>query len=161
MQAPNATLLCIHSSSRGTIKQHIDAYERQRDDFMSSTILNQFKKLFPVTAASNELTTGKTTITLILNDGWSGRTLNDLHVLMRRYLGVTANHLHLSSIGEGSVTVCMLCSDYEVPNLEEAVSAATNEFHQSGVLQVLIGESIVVKCHHLAEGVCMYVWVYE
>ena len=149
------TVVYMCSFSRDTIEQHIDAYERQRNDFMSSTKLNQFKELFPVTAVSNELSAGKTNMTLILNDGWSGKTLSDLYVLMCRHLGVTANHLHLSSVGEGSVTVCMLCSDYEATNLEEAVSVTTNELHQSGVLQVLIGESIVLNCLQLAEGVCM------
>ena len=128
---------------------------------MSSTRLNQFKKLFPVTAASNELSTGKTTMILILNDGWSGKTLSDLYILVRRHLGVTTNHLHLSSVDEGSVTVCMVCSDYEATNLEEAVSAATNELYQSGVLQVIIGESIVLNCLQLAEGVCVHVCAFR
>ena len=144
------------SFSRGTNEKHIDAYERQRNDFMLSTRLSHFKELFPVTAASNELTTGKTTMTLILNDGWSGKTLSDLSVLVRRHLGVTANHLHLSSIGEGSVTVCMLCPDYEIPNLEEAVSEATVfELYKSGVLQILIGKSFVLNYLQLVEGVCV------
>ena len=112
---------------------------------MSSATLNQFKELFPAAVKSSELSAGnKITITLKLSNEWGDRTLQDLMSLIT-HLGFPTSHLHLTKVTEGCIAVHMLCPCHVVPELKNAVSAASDKLYKNGVLQVSVGEDVVLS----------------
>ena len=125
-------------------KQLVVNYKEQYQHFMGGSTLSQFKKLFPVSAVSSKLSTGKISITLKLENYWGDNTLSDL----KKLVGLFGSHLHLEKIGVGSVIVNLLCSTSDAKELKGAIVQATDVFQKMGVLQVFIGEELVLEFHH-------------
>ena len=85
----------------------VHTYEQQRQKFMSSTSLSQFKQLFPASATNCRLSNGKVPIKLKLSNDWDKDTIADLEKLVN-ILGILGSHLHLSKVGLGCTEVtCM------------------------------------------------------
>ena len=119
---------------------------------MASTTVSQFKQLFPATAASSKLSSGKLSFTLKLENDWGSDTLHDLTKLVKRF-GVSGSHLHLSKVEDGCIAVIWLCSTTEVKQLKMAIMLleAAGSLQTMGVLQVFIGEEeLVLECSHSA-----------
>ena len=113
---------------------------------MTSATVSQFKQLFPATATSSKLSSGKVSFTLKLKNYWDQDTLDDLTKLVTLF-GVSGNHLHLSKVEVGCIAVTWLCSTSEVKQLKMAISEATGSLQTMGVLQVFIGEEeLVLEC---------------
>ena len=108
---------------------------------MNGTTLSQFKKLFPVPAVPSKLSTGKISITLKLENYWGNNTLDDLRKLVRLF----GSHLHLENIDLGSIIVNLLCSTSDAKELKGAIIEATDLLKAMGVLQVFIGEELVLE----------------
>ena len=102
---------------------------------MDGTTLCQFKKLFPASAVSSKLSTGKISITLKLKNFWGNNTLDDLSNACLP-IWYSCSRLHLEKIGDGSVAVHWLCSTIDA--LKIAIFEATNSLKTKGVLQVFI-----------------------
>ena len=115
---------------------------------MDGTTLSQFKNLFPSSAASPELSTGKISITLKLKNYWGNNTLDDL----KKLVGLFGPHLHLEKIGVGSVIVNFLCSTSDAKELKGAIVQATDSLQTMGVLQVFIGEELVLEFPQSHQG---------
>ena len=117
---------------------------------MASTTVSQFKQLFPATATSSKLSSGKVSFTLKLENDWGSDTLDDLTKLINKF-GVSSSHLHLSKVEDGCIAVIWLCSTIEVKQLKMAILEATGSLQTMGVLQVFIGEEeLVLECSHSA-----------
>ena len=119
---------------------------------MASTTVSQFKQLFPATATSSKLSSGKLSFTLKLENDWGSDTLHDLTKLVKRF-GVSGSHLHLSKVEDGCIAVIWLCSTTEVKQLKMAIMLleAAGSLQTMGVLQVFIGEEeLVLECSHSA-----------
>ena len=119
---------------------------------MASTTVSQFKQLFPATATSSKLLSGKLSFTLKLENDWGSDTLHDLTKLVKRF-GVSGSHLHLSKVENGCIAVIWLCSTTEVKQLKMAIMLleAAGSLQTMGVLQVFIGEEeLVLECSHSA-----------
>ena len=119
---------------------------------MASTTVSQFKQLFPATATSSKLSSGKVSFTLKLENDWGSDTLHDLAKLVKRF-GVSGSHLHLSKVEDGCIAVIWLCSTTEVKQLKMAIMLleAAGSLQTMGVLQVFIGEEeLVLECSHSA-----------
>ena len=122
---------------------------------MASATVSQFKQLFPATATSSRLSSGKVSFTLKLENDWGRDTLQDLTKLVNMF-GVSGSHLHLSKVEDGCIAVSWLCSTSEVKQLKMAILEATGSLQTMGVLQVFIGEEELVLecsvtgsvCHH-------------
>ena len=118
---------------------------------MDGTTLSQFKKLFPASAVSSKLSTGKISITLKLKNFWGNNTLDDLKTLVSLF-GIPSSRLHLEKIGDGSVAVHWLCSTIDAKKLKKAIFEATNSLKTKGVLQVFIGEELVLEFSQSNQG---------
>ena len=118
---------------------------------MDGTTLSQFKKLFPASAVSSKLSTGKIIITLKLKNFWGNSTLNDLKKLVSLF-GIPGSRLHLEKIGDGSVAVHWLCSTIDAKDLKIAIVEVTDSLQTKGVLQVFIGEELVLEIPQSAQG---------
>ena len=129
----------------------MEEYERQRQHFMASTTVNQFKQLFPLSATPCQLLTGKTPVKLKLLNTWGTSTLDDLLKLVGLF-GVPGKHLHLSKINEGCIAVVWLCSSLYAEKLNIAVNEAAGMLHDKGVLQVSIGEEVVFESSQSDQG---------
>ena len=115
---------------------------------MASTTVSQFKQLFPATATSSKLSSGKVSFTLKLENDWGSHTLDDLTKLVKKF-GVSGSHLHLSKVEDGCIAVIWLCSTTEVKQLKMAILEAAGSLQTMGVLQVFIGEKeLVLECSH-------------
>ena len=132
------SLLCS-----ATTRQFVDEYEQQRQHFMASTTVTQFKQLFPATATSSKLTSEKVPVKLKLENDWGSKTINDLVKLANQF-GVPGSHLHHSKVEDGSIAVIWLCSTTEVKQLKTAILEAAGSLQTMGVLQVFIGEEELV-----------------
>ena len=127
---------------------------------MTSATVSQFKQLFPATATSSKLSSGKVSFTLKLKNDWGSETIKDLTKLVE--FGVSGSHLHLSKVEIGCIAVTWLCSTSEVKQLKMAILEATGSLQTMGVLQVFIGEEELVLecsvtgsvCHHDRQCVC-------
>ena len=106
-----AQLYDHHLPHSATTEQLVVKYREQQQHFMDGTTLSQFKKLFPASAVSSKLSTGKISITLKLKNFWGNNTLDDLKKLVSLF-GIPSSRLHLEKIGDGSVAVHWLCSSY-------------------------------------------------
>ena len=117
---------------------------------MASTTVSQFKQLFPATATSSKLSSGKVFFTLKLENDWGSETLHDLTKLVNMF-GVSGSHLHLSKVEDVCIAVIWLCSTTEVKQLKMATLEAAGSLQTMGVLQVFIGEEeLVLECSHSA-----------
>ena len=147
------TLTCLSLSCSATTRQLVDKYEQQRQHFMASTTVSQFKQLFPATATSSKLLVGKVPIKLKLDNKWGSETLDDLTELVIK-LGVSGSAFHLSKVEDGCIAVIWSCSTTEVKQLEMAILEVAGSLKIMGVLQVFIGEEeIVLECSHFATGI--------
>ena len=118
---------------------------------MASSTVSQFKQLFPATATSSKLSSGKVSFTLKLENDWGSDTLQDLTKLVNIKFGVSDSHLHLSKVEDGCIAVIWLCSTTEVKQLKMAILEAADSLQTMGVLQVFIGgEELVLECSHSA-----------
>ena len=115
--------------------------------------MNQFKKLFPVSAVTSRLMSAeKINITLKLNNYWGESTLSDLTKLVSLF-GIPSSHFHLKSAGEGSIVVHWLCSVSDAKELKGAIFEAADTLQTKGVLQVFIGEELVLECSQPDQGI--------
>lgn len=107
--------------------------------------MKQFKKLFPKPATSARQSAGKVTVTLKLQNKW-GDSTNDALTQLVRNLGV----LHLTKIEHGCIAALWLCSVGDVQLLKNAVATSTETLRINGVLEVHIGDEVVL--HHPTSG---------
>ena len=142
-------LSLLYSICRQETERLIDEYEDKCKEFMSSTTLTQFKELFPEPSEIPART--KIMITLKLTNQWGGRTLQDLKSLISHF-GFPTRHLHIAKVTEGCIAVHMLCACHVVPELKNAVSAASDKLYENGVLQVSVGEDVVLSLMNMDEG---------
>ena len=131
-------LLSLLSHS-ATTDQLISSYEEKRGKFMESTTVAKFIKLFPASATMSKISSGKKCVTMKLQNYWGEHTLEDLDKLVHFLLGVSANHLHLSTMSPGCIAVHWLCPTDALPELEKAILAAATSLHFDGVKEVTIG----------------------
>ena len=116
---------------------------------MVDTKVSLFKELFPVSATSYKLSQEKCNVKLKLLDKWGDRILNDLTGLF----GVPGDHLHLSTaVEQGCIIVTWLCSSTYIKELKGAIINATDVLQTKGVLQVIIGEELVLECPQPDKG---------
>ena len=119
---------------------------------MDGTTLSQFKKLFPASAVPCKLSTGKILATLKLKNFWGNNTLgNDLKKLVGLF-GIPGSRLHLKKIGDRSVAVRWLCSTIDAKELKIVIVKVTDSLKTKGVLQVLIGEELVLAFPQSDQG---------
>ena len=111
---------------------------------MASTTVSQFKKLFPASATPYKLSAGKISIKLKLSNVWGDNTLHDLNNLIIK-LGVP---LHLCNITHGCIAVFCWCSIADVKELKINVNSSevADLLQTKGVLQVFIGEELMLEC---------------
>ena len=146
-----AKLYDHHLPHSATTEQLVVKYEEQYQHFMNGTTLSQFKKLFPASAVPSKLSTGKIIITLKLKNFWGNNTLNDLKKLVSLF-GIPGSRLHLEKIGDGSVAVHWLCSTIDAKELKIAIVEATDSLKTKGVLQVLVGDELVLETPQCDQG---------
>ena len=121
---------------------------------MTSATVSQFKKLFPATATSSKVISDKVHVKLKLKNKWDSETLQDLTELVK--FDVLGSHLHLSKVEKGCIAVIWLCSTTIVKQLKMAILEATGSLQTMGVLQVFIGEELVLECSHSAPTGSVY-----
>ena len=133
----------------------VGKYEQQRQHFMASTTVSQFKLLFPASATPSRLLIGKAPVRLKLKNDWGNDTIEDLTKLVINF-GVSGSHFHLSKVEDGCIAVIWLCSTTELKMLKIAIMEAAGLFQTMGVLQVLVEEEIVLELSQLdsATGIC-------
>ena len=127
-----------------TTKQLTDEYEQQLQHFMNGATVSQFKQLFPASATSSKLSAEKVAIKLKLKNFWGKCTLDDLTKLVVLF-GVSKEDVHLSKVEESCIAVTWLCSS-EVEQLKIALFKEADALRSMGVLQVFIGETLVLEC---------------
>ena len=147
-------LKLVASFSSATTKQLVDSYEQQRQNFMASTTVNQFKKIFPASATPLKIWSGKVPVKLKLDNKWGNDTIKDLTELIIKF-GVPGSHLHLSKVEDGCIASIFLCSINKVEELKIAIFEAADLLQSLRVLQVFIGEDLVLECSqpHSAPGI--------
>ena len=129
----------------------VDQYVQRCQRFMTDTKVTLFKELFPVSATPYKLSQEKHIVKLKLLDKWGDRMLNDLTNLVGLF-GVPGDHLHLFKAERGCIAVTWLCSRTYIKELKAAIVSATEVLQDKGVLQVFIGEELLLKCPHLDQG---------
>ena len=132
-------------------KELVDQYEQQCQRFMADTKVSLFKELFPVSATPYKLSQEKYIVKLKLLNEWGDRTVHDLTKLVGLF-GVPGDHLHLSKVEQGCIAVTWLCSRTYIKELKGAIVDATDVLQTKGVLQVFIGEELVLECPHPDQG---------
>ena len=120
---------------------------------MTGTTVNQFKELFPASAVPTKLLTEKINITLKLKNYWGDSTLDDLTKLVSLF-GVSGEHLHLAIAKPGCISVFWLCSATDAKELKIVIIEATDSLKTKGVLQILIGEELVLSNLRSKQGNC-------
>ena len=113
---------------------------------MNGTTVNQFKALFPASAAPSKLLADKVTVTLKLKAYWGENMVHDLGTLAS-ILDPPGGHFHLYKVQRGCIAVVWLCSTLFV---EKQLKAAISEIPSSllqfkGVLQILVEGDLVWK----------------
>ena len=126
-------------------------YEEQLQHFMNGTTLNQFKKLFPASAVSSKLSSQKEVITLKLKNYWGTSAVEELRKLVA-LLGIPGSRLHLKRIDDGSVIVQFLCSTIDAKELKVAIAEITDSLQSRGVLQIFVGEELVLETFQSNQG---------
>ena len=137
-----------------TTKELVVKYEEQRRHFMTSTTVNQFRKLFPASATPTELSSGKIPLVLKLRNKWGDSTISDLTDLVC-LLGVPGDHLHLSKIDKGCIAVLWLISITNAEKLNPAIFDAANLLQSKGVFRVLVEGKLVLECSQHYQGIIL------
>ena len=114
-------------SCRTTTEKLISEYEEEKDEFMRSTTLAEFKKMLPAS-----LTVVDRHITMKIQNYWGERTLKDLQMLTQMLIG-PGDHLQLLKVSKDSIIVHPAESEPE-----EAITAAAKSLHAEGVEQVSV-----------------------
>ena len=125
----------------------VHTYEQQRQEFMSSTSLSQFKQLFPASATNYRLSNGKVPIKLKLSNVWDKHTIADLEKLVK-ILGILGSHLHLSKVELGCIEVTWLCTISVAEDIQQMIdtSEIRSSFQTMGVIKILLlGKELVFK----------------
>ena len=120
-------------------------YEQQLVHFMNGATVNQFKHVFPACAPPSELLQDKLHIVVKLRSFWDNETLLDLTKLVCEF-GVSSNLFHLKKIEDGCIAVTWLCSTSKIKELKIEIFQAADSLQSKGVLQVFVGEELVVEC---------------
>ena len=131
-----------------TTRQLVEQYEERCRRFRNSATVGQFRELFPATATPSRLSSGRVPVILKLENSWGIDTIADLNTLVTM-LGVHGNYLHLSSTRFGCIAVTWLCSTDEVEQLKRAITEAADSLQTMRVLQVFIGEDLVLDHSHM------------
>ena len=149
-------IICIDSCSTcSTITTKlVSTYEQQRQKFLRSASLSQFKKLFPASATNYRLSNGKVPIKLKLTSDWDKDTIGDLEKLVK-ILGILGSHLHLSEVGFGCIEVTWLCTISVAEDIQKKIETTEirSSFQTMGVTKILLFEKEHVilspqsKCH--------------
>ena len=138
----------LHSTAT---KELVDKYEKQRQHFMASTIVDQFKQLFPASATSSKLSAGKVLITVKLKSYWGDNTVEELTTLVKN-LDVPGSHLHLYNVQKGCIAAIWLCPAVDFKELRGTVESA-DSLESKGVLRVFAGEGeIMWECSQPDQG---------
>ena len=111
-------------------------YEKQLKQFMTSTRVEQFKKIFP----TSELSAGKVRVKLKLDNFWENETVAELNNLVLKF---RIPGLHISGIEVGCIALHLWCSTSDIEELESFIANATKILTDNRVLQVFIGEKLV------------------
>ena len=117
--------------------------------------MSKFKELFPDSATPSELEMNdqKTYLKLKLRNKWGESPLSDLFDLVRQF--DISDNLHLSKVAYECIAVVWLFSASNAEKLKGAVLEAADWLLTMGVLQVFIGEELVLEC--IDPGIT---WVY-
>ena len=122
---------------------------------MASTTLNQFKQLFPTSAAPSKLSVGKVLITVKLKSYWGDNTVEELTTLVN-ILDVPGSHLHLYKVQKGCIASIWLCPAGNFKELRVTVKTAADSLESKGVLRVFAGEGreieIMWECSQPDQG---------
>ena len=132
-------------SCSATTRQLVEEYEQLQENFVTSATVSQFKQLFLATATPSKLVTGKAPIKCKLKNRWGSKTLQDVKQLVALF-GVSGKCLHLSKVEDGCIAVTWLCSTSEVKQLKMAIIDNAESLQTKGVLQVFVGEELVLEC---------------
>ena len=147
----NTTLLFYYHLHSTATKELVDKYEKQRQQFMASTTLNQFKQLFPASATPSKLSAGKVLITVKLKSYWGDNTVEELTTLVNN-LDVPGSHLHLYNVQKGCIASTWLCPAVDFKELRGIVEAA-DSLESKGVLRVFAGVGeIMWECSQSDQG---------
>ena len=76
---------------------------------------------------------------------WDEKTLEDLKVLVTQF-GIPGKNLHLYHALDECIAVFWLILSSDVEELKEAVLRAADLLQTKGVLQVFIGDELVLEC---------------
>ena len=146
------TLLnCFYHLHSTATKELVDKYEKQRQHFMSSTTVDQFKQLFPASATPSKLSAGKILITVKLKPYWGDNTVDELTTLVNS-LEVPGSHLHLYNVQKGCIASNWLCPAVYFKELRGVVEAA-DSLESKGVLRVFAGEGeLMWECSQPDQG---------
>ena len=126
-------------------------YVEKRQHFMTGVTVNQFKKMFPASAAPSRLSTEKMCVTLKLENYWGENTLDDLTKLVSLF-GVSGERLHLAIAKPGCILVLWLCSTADAKELKIAIAEAADSLHTKGVLEISIGKELVLEFPQSDQG---------
>ena len=118
---------------------------------MASTTVNQFKQLFPASATPSKLSQKMCTVKLKLLNEWGDCTVHDLTKLVGLF-GVPGDNLHLSIVQHGCIAVLWLCSSFYIKELKVTIVNTTDELQTKGVMQVFIGEELLLGCPQSDQG---------
>ena len=139
-------LFSLYTCSAST-KQLVDQYEEQRQGFMSSVTVNEFRKMFLTSATGDMLSAEMVPVKLKLDNDWDEETLDDLIKLASRLFKVPGSLLHLSKVEEGCIAVTWgLCPTADIKDLEIAIKESTDSLQTNGVLQVFVREDLMWEC---------------
>ena len=125
---------CMYSATTMALSKN---YEKQRQRFMASTSVRQFKKLFP---ASSVLPAGNVLVKVKLKNYWDDETVADLNKFVIE-LGVPC--LHISGIGDGCIAVHLWCAISDIEKLDSFITNNAKILEDNGVLQVFIKEKLI------------------
>ena len=138
-----------------TTKEIVAQYDEKCDRFLTGITVSKFKELFPdsVTSSELEMYDQKTYLKLKLRNKWDESPLSDLLDLVRQF--DISDNLHLSKVAYECIAVFWLFSASNAEKLKGAVLEAADSLLTMGVLQVFIGEELVLEC--IDPGIT---WVY-
>ena len=123
------------------VSRPVQSYERQLKDFLSSTIVNDFK-----CSLGTELSRLKNVerVTLKLDDGSNVKTLKNLKELVYYFFSNASKALVLCETHPGCVCVTWLVPTSLVPTLRSMAEQHSHDYLASqGVLELVIGLRIV------------------
>ena len=134
-------MLLFYSAS---VKKIVTEYEEECHCFLSGLPVEVFKVLFPDSATPSEMNDQKTYLKLKLHNNWGKHTFNDLCELASRF--DNSHNLHISKVTHECIAVLWLFSASDAEKLKGAILEAADSLLTMGVLQVFIGEELVLEC---------------